>query len=405
MNILFLSCAYSETQKEEFQTKSKRGYQYAAQNFQEAMFDGFLNISEVNLNVLSIPSLSTFPKGCSMIWIKDDSFVFRGNKIGEAFGYANLPFCNHYSQSRIDHYIDKWYEGLSEDKCIIVYAMLKKQMQYAVAAKKRHPDIKLCLIVPDLPMYMNCNKYYKMLGLQKHDMTIINTLLHSFDCYVVLTEPMIEQLKIAEKPYVVVEGIYNNITTALDSVEKLPNITILYAGGIQTRYGVFDLIEAFHRIEKDNYKLILCGPCLEMDKLNHYTSTDSRIEYRGLIPTDEVRILQKKVTVLVNPRHSTEEFTKYSFPSKTLEYMASGTPVLMCPLPSMPKEYKPYLYLFKDESIEGMSQMIEYVLSFKSSELISKGNAAKDFIRKNKNAEIQTKKILQLIKGLSGNAQ
>lgn len=398
MNILFISCAYSETQKEEFQAKSKRGYQYAAQNFQEAMFDGFLNNSEVHLKVLSIPSLSTYPKGCRIVWVKDKSFVFNGNKIGESFGFANLPLCNHFRQSRIDSHIDKWYENMSGDKCIVVYAMLKKQMQYAVAAKKRHPDIKLCLVVPDLPMYMNCNKYYKMLGLQKHDMKNINILLHSFDCYVVLAESMIKQLNIAEKPYAVVEGIYSNITSAPYPVEKFPNKTILYAGGIQTRYGVFDLIEAFHRIENDAYKLILCGPCLEMEKLNHYLSSDSRIEYRGLIPTNEVRTLQKKVTVLVNPRHSTEEFTKYSFPSKTLEYMASGTPVLMSPLPSMPKEYKQYLYLFEDESIKGMKLMIEEVLSFKSDDLKSKGYIARDFILKNKNANVQIKKILQLIK-------
>ena len=398
MNILFISCAYSETQKEEFQAKSKRGYQYAAQNFQEAMFDGFLNNSEVHLKVLSIPSLSTYPKGSSIVWVKDKSFVFNGNKIGESFGFANLPLCNHFRQSRIDAHIDKWYENMSGDKCIVVYAMLKTQMQYAVAAKKRHPDIKLCLVVPDLPMYMNCNKYYKMLGLQKHDIKDINILLHSFDCYVVLAEPMIKQLNIAEKPYAVVEGIYRNITSAPYPVEKFPNKTILYAGGIQTRYGVFDLIEAFHRIEFDDYKLILCGPCLEMEKLNHYLSSDSRIEYRGLVPTDEVRVLQKKVTVLVNPRHSTEEFTKYSFPSKTLEYMASGTPVLMSPLPSMPEEYKQYLYLFEDESVNGMKLMIEKVCSLSILELNDKGTSAKIFVHNYKSSKEQIKKILKLIR-------
>lgn len=398
MNILFISCAYSETQKEEFQAKSKRGYQYAAQNFQEAMFDGFLNNSEVHLKVLSIPSLSTYPKGSSIVWVKDKSFVFNGNKIGESFGFVNLPLCNHFRQSRIDSHIDKWYENMSGDKCIIVYAMLKTQMQYAVAAKKRHPDIKLCLVVPDLPMYMNCNKYYKMLGLQKHDIKDINILLHSFDCYVVLAEPMIKQLNIAEKPYAVVEGIYSNITSAPYPVEKFPNKTILYAGGIQTRYGVFDLIEAFHRIENDAYKLILCGPCLEMEKLNHYLSSDSRIEYRGLIPTNEVRVLQKKATVLVNPRHCTEEFTKYSFPSKTLEYMASGTPVLMSPLPSMPEEYKQYLYLFEDESVNGMKLMIEKVCSLSILELNSKGTSAKIFVHNYKSSKEQIKKILKLIR-------
>lgn len=398
MNILFLSCAYSETQKDFFGAKSKRGYQYAAQNFQEALLDGFLKNSEVNLNVLSIPSLSTFPKGSRMILVNDNSFVFSKKQIGKSFGYINLPLCNHLHQSRIDNYIDRWSDCTSGNKCIIVYAMLRTQMQYAVAAKKRHPEIKLCLIVPDLPKYMNCNKYYKMLGLQKRDMTMINTLLLSFDSFVVLAEPMIEQLNIKGKPYTVLECICVNNNSVTDSLEKLPNKTIMYAGGIQTRYGVFDLIEAFHQIKNMDYRFILCGPCFEKEKLNKYLTSDSRINYRGLMSTDEVRSLQKKVTVLVNPRHSTEDFTKYSFPSKTLEYMASGTPVLMSPLPSMPEEYKQHLYLFDDESVEGMKQMIEKVCSLSISELFNKGKAAQAFVISHKNSLVQVQHILKLIK-------
>lgn len=400
MNVLFLNCAYSELQIDLFQRKSKRGYQYAAQNFQEAVINGLLSSDDVELEVLSIPSLSSYPLGNKLRVVKSCPFVYRDCVIGKSFGYLNIPIIKNKHQKKIDVFIDNWYDNNPGEKTILVYALLRQQMQYAVTAKIRHPDIKLSIVIPDLPMYMSCNKYYKILGLQKRDMAAIEALLHSFDCYVVLAEPMVYQLHIEGKPYVVVEGIYDGAN--LDNSEKsnVKNKTILYAGGIQTRYGVFDLIDAFHRIKYNNYNLILCGPCPEMEKLNKYISTDSRISYLGLISTTQVRELQKNVTLLVNPRHSTEVFTKYSFPSKTIEYMASGTPVLMNCLPSMPDEYKEYLYLFDDESVEGMRKMIEKVCGLDSSELRDKGNKAKDFIIKNKNAVVQVEKVLNLIKSL-----
>lgn len=397
MNILFISCAYSDSQKEYFHEKSIRGYQYAAQNFQESLFDGFLKDSDTNLKVLSIPSLSTYPKGCKLMKVKDNPFIFEGRNIGLSYGYVNLPIINHFHQTRIDKAIDNWYDNINGPKCIVVYAMLKKQMQYAVYAKRRHPDVKICLIIPDLPIYMHCNKYYKLLGLQKRDIKVIDHLLHCFDYYVVLAEPMLQKLQIIDRPYAVVEGIYRHSDTEPMSNACISDKTIMYAGGIQTRYGVFDLIEAFHRIQDKEYRLILCGSCPEKEKLYSYLDKDKRIEYLGLISTAEVRRIQKKVTLLVNPRHSTEEFTQYSFPSKTLEYMASGTPVLMSNLPSMPDEYKDHLFLFKDESIEGMNQKIEQILSLSASELKKKGSNAKNFILKNKSSEVQVKKILKLI--------
>ena len=38
----------------------------------------------------------------------------------------------------------------------------------------------------------------------------------------------------------------------------------------------------------------------------------------------------------VNPRQNNEEFTKYSFPSKTMEYLASGVPVVAYKLDGIP---------------------------------------------------------------------
>lgn len=399
MNVLFISCAYSGLQTEDFQIKSKRGYQYAAQNFQEALFEGFL-ANEALVSVMSIPSLSTYPKGSRIFYVADCPFTYMNETIGTSFGFINLPIINHYPKSRIHRQIDRWYYNSIGEKRIIVYAMLKEQMHYAIEAKKRHPDIKLCLIIPDLPMYMNCNKYYKKLGLQERNINAINEFLHGFDCFVVLAELMVDYLGIADKPYTVVEGIYSN-RGEKSVIRKAPeHKTIMYAGGIQTRYGVFDFIEAFLRLQGDDYRLLLCGNCNEMEKLNYYLAKDSRISYLGLVPTEKVRELQRQVNLLVNPRHSTEEFTKYSFPSKTIEYMASGTPVLMSPLPSMPDEYKEYLYLFDDESIDGMKTKLEATLNIEPDILKAKGKSASEYILKNKNSKIQVSKIIELLKNM-----
>ena len=52
---------------------------------------------------------------------------------------------------------------------------------------------------------------------------------------------------------------------------------------------------------------------------------DKRIIYWGVVEQKHVFEMQQQATLLVNPRKGHEEYTKYSFPSKTMEYMASGT--------------------------------------------------------------------------------
>ena len=71
------------------------------------------------------------------------------------------------------------------------------------------------------------------------------------------------------------------------------------------------------------------------------------VKYKGVAPNAVIVEEELKATLLVNPRPTGEEYTKYSFPSKNMEYMASGTPVLTTCLPGMPAEYNEYVYLLK----------------------------------------------------------
>ena len=123
------------------------------------------------------------------------------------------------------------------------------------------------------------------------------------------------------------------------------------------------------------------------------------LEYRGVAPNEEIVAEELKATLLINPRPTTEEFTIYSFPSKNMEYMASGTPLLTTKLPGMPEDYYPYVYFFEEESIQGYVYALRKVLSQSSDMLYAKGVQAKKFVLQNKNYIVQAQRVLGLLDG------
>jgi glycosyltransferase involved in cell wall biosynthesis len=81
-----------------------------------------------------------------------------------------------------------------------------------------------------------------------------------------------------------------------------------------------------------------------------------------------------------------------------MEYLASGTPTIMCHLPAIPEEYDDYLYYITDESVEGIRQILLEVCEKPQQILDEFGNKASTFIRDEKNAVAQAQKIINLMK-------
>lgn len=394
MTLVFLGYMYSDSQKGGFIAKSKRGYQFAAQNFQEAIIDGLIE-NHIDLHIVSIPPLSTYPMGSKIPYVKSTNMIYKNQDYGRCLGFLNLPFFNHPSKKQMLKTINQYLEPNGRGNLIIVYSLNSFIMRMALEIKKNNTLVKLCLIAPDLPEYMGCNKYYEMLGLRKIDIEQIYSMIPQFDSFVVLTDAMAEKMNIRQRPYMVMEGIYKSSLTAIIKKEKQK--VIMYSGGLWYRYGIVDLLKAFHGIEGREYRLWLCGSGDAVDEIRQYTQKDTRIRYFGLLPTEKVKELQRSATLLANPRHSSETFTKFSFPSKTLEYMASGTPTVMCHLPCIPTEYNQFLYFFENESVEGFKKRIVEICETDARELIEFGRKASHFVLTQKNPHIQIKKMLGLI--------
>ena len=79
--------------------------------------------------------------------------------------------------------------------------------------------------------------------------------------------------------------------------------------------------------------------------------------------------------------------------------MVSGTPLLTTNLTGMPEEYKKYVYIIKEETVEGLSESLDYLLNnLAQADLDEKGASAKRFVLDKKNNIIQMGRVVALYK-------
>ena len=219
---------------------------------------------------------------------------------------------------------------------------------------------------------------------------------------VYMTKYVAEAIKLPHIPSIVMEGSVD-IRLGEHPVNRAKNATrdVVYAGCIHERHGLKILVEAFTKLPLSDARLILFGDGSFCEKLPEYIERDERIEYRGVVPNDVSMEAEEKATLLVNPRPSNQEFTYYSFPSKNHEYMVSGTPVLTTNLPCFPEDYLPYLFLFHEETVDGMLKDLFDTLSLDKTVLEEKGKACRDFVLREKNNVVQSSRILDLIESVN----
>ena len=203
------------------------------------------------------------------------------------------------------------------------------------------------------------------------------------------------------KPHLVIEGQCDSKVPPQSTGEPYEaesgKQVMIYAGNIQGKYGIGYLVEGFLLADLPNAELRVYGRGDFLDELLKLCESHPNLRYMGVKPNSEIVEEEQRAALLVNPRPTAPEYTKYSFPSKNMEYMASGTPLLTTKLPGMPKEYYPYIYLLEDETPEGAANALKAILSTPLSQRREKGRAAREFVLKNKSNLTQTKKIIDFL--------
>lgn len=379
MKILFIGGYFDKYQEEEIIEKTITSLDIAGNRFQKYFIQGFSESPHVTeLNIISAPLINTWPKGYR-------DFYFRGfrneNKSPENLKYVH--FLNVWALRNIFRTIalkksilkSKFYENDAEKKVVILYCPHTPFLKAANYLKKLNPDIKTCMIVPDLPQYMNLSDkiplIYKIL--KKIDIHSFYKECNKLDSFILITEQMKNLLKIKERPYKVIECIYGHARNKfindsqrknmLHSLNLSPSCkNIVYTGKLAIKFGLLNLLKAFSLIKDDNICLVLCGNGDAVEEIKRAAFNDKRIIFKGQVSADVATDICRTASVLINPRQNNEEYTKYSFPSKIFEYLATGLPVISYKLDGMPEIYKDFLYIPDSDSIEDLAKTIKNVL-------------------------------------------
>ena len=219
--------------------------------------------------------------------------------------------------------------------------------------------------------------------------------LKKYDGYVLVAEALKDLIGFGQKPYIVIEDIIS-VPDSVEERHKEANspFTIVYGGALCERFGVNKLADAVKAIPEADINMCFYGSGESVDYINMINKTDTRIRYCGQVPFDELQVIQRNADLLVNPRPSDEAFAAYSFPSKTLSYMLTGTPVLTTRIPGIPSSYQPYLLWFDAEDTESMTEKILEIAARSEKELRDIGAKALTFAKNEKNSIAQTARLL-----------
>ena len=408
MKIAFLGGIFPQENVEEILKNSRGVVQSAADALQKSILEG-LGASLQDVEIINLPFLGSYPKRYTKLFSPQNNFTFTshyGDKNilhGKNVKFFNLSLVKYgFVYRAAKQALMDWAKRQgSEQRIIIVYSLFGSFLKAAIAVKHKYENTKIICVVPDLTQYTSAGgnsalrRWFKEYNIKKG-----KEYIKDIDGFAILSKYMAEPLEIGDRPYVVIEGIYNTfdeIEPNKSFAESKRKKTIFYAGTLARRYGILRLVEAFANIKDKDAELVICGEGDAKESIVEASYIDNRIKVLGNIPRTEVLKRIHSANILVNPRTPEGEFTKYSFPSKTMEYLASGTPTILYKLPGIPEEYYEYCVALDDLSIETLRETIEKVLNEDDITAETFGKKARAFILNQKNPQKQVSKLIELI--------
>lgn len=352
--------------------------------------------------VFSVRPIGVFPNS-SEIWVRAS-----GADLGDGIHCQQIPFVNIRFLKQLTIglanllFLGVWLWRHRRRRCYVFTYNVYSPISLPVLLATWVLGGKAIAVVLDFPHNISFD-FSGLRGLlQRTEVFLEAQCLSRFEGIIPITKWIAEDFA-ASRPVLVIEGGVDETNLESDSAVAggLNGEHFCFFGGTLNEInGIRLMLDAFHQIPDSNYRLWIFGKGPLESLVREAAACDQRIVYWGFLPNDQVVRFQRSATVLLNARPSNQRIARYTFPSKLLEYMLSGRPVITTDLLGIPNEYLEFVYVLRDETSAGLAHLIREVCSKPAVELDEYGQRALRFVSQNKNWTVQGKRIQEFVSRL-----
>ena len=186
--------------------------------------------------------------------------------------------------------------------------------------------------------------------------------MRRFDTVVGLSANIRSKLKKKQKFILMEGGIDQAFYDAFSyQARRQPSPYILmYSGLLSQVTGVDLLLEVMQRVSRQDIKLVITGKGPLEKEVRKASMVDTRICYKGHLTYEEYMEQLQNADVLINPRNMNIPENQNNFPSKIMEYLATGKVILSTRFVGWEKFEENII--FCESSVDGIKRGIEIII-------------------------------------------
>lgn len=265
-------------------------------------------------------------------------------------------------------------------------------LKAALKIQRRYKKSKIVVFVQDIPGYSHSERHSAFFeALKRIENHKVNKMINKANGFILFASKMKEKMFLV-KPCIVVETVTPNNYKRPNFENRVPN-TFAYTGSLNEIYGVKDMVDTFVELGMEStFYIAGDGDCREYIK----SIDNPNIRFLGTLSNEECATLQSKVSVLINPRENKGDFTKYSFPSKTTEYLLNNGVVACFKLDGIPDEYDKILNYAYDNNFSALLLLAKKMSSISKDEFERRINFVEELLTK-KTADMQAARIVNFL--------